>query len=219
MSAPPLARTIAILPVKRFELAKTRLGEALTVAQRRRLARAMVADVLDALLAAPELDGVAVVTNESAVAALAREAGAVVLADPHESGQSAAALVGIAHALAGRFERALLVPGDCPALDGATLRTLLEGSPAAPSVTIVADRHGAGTNALLLDPPDAIEPAFGEGSFERHRQRARAAGAGWRVAALPGLALDIDTPADLAALRGALADAGPRTTAILGAIP
>jgi len=216
MSAPPLRRTIAILPVKRFELAKTRLGDALSIAQRRRLARAMVADVLDALLAAPELDGVTVVTNEGAVAALARDAGAVVLAEPHESGQSAAALIGIGHALGGGFDRALLVPGDCPALDGATLRALLEPVPAAPAVTIVADRHGSGTNALLLDPPDAIEPGFGEGSFERHHERARAAGAAWHVAALPGLALDIDTPSDLAALRGALA--GPRTTAVLGAL-
>jgi len=211
-------RTLAILPVKRFELAKTRLGEALGVEQRRRLARAMVADVLDALLASPLLDGVAVITNEAAVAALAREAGAVVLPDPHESGQSVAALVGIGHALAGGFDRALLVPGDCPALDGETLRALLEPAAPAPSVTIVADRHGTGTNALLLDPPDAIEPGFGEGSFERHRARAAATGAGWRAAELPGLLLDIDTPADLDALRAALAHAGPRTAAVLGAL-
>jgi len=214
-----MARTLAILPVKRFELAKTRLGSALPVAERRRLARAMVADVLDALVAAPELDGVAVVTNERSVAALAATTGAVVLADPHEAGQSAAALVGVAHALAGGFQRALLVPGDCPGLDGATLRALLAPPSPPPAVTIVADRHGLGTNALLLSPPDVIEPGFGAGSFERHRLRAQAAGAAWRVADLPGLALDIDTPADLAALRrpAAAAAAGPRTAAILHA--
>jgi 2-phospho-L-lactate guanylyltransferase len=211
-----MARTLAVLPVKRFELAKTRLGDALPLAERRRLAQAMVADVLAALLGAPELAAVAVVTNEDTVAALARRAGAAVLADPHESGQTAAALVGVEHALAGGFERVLLVPGDCPGLDGATLRELLAPAAAPPAVTIVADRHGLGTNALLLAPPDVIEPGFGADSFERHRQRAQAAGAVWRVAELPGLELDIDTPDDLAALRDAAA-AGPRTAAVLRA--
>jgi 2-phospho-L-lactate guanylyltransferase len=211
-------RTLAILPVKRFELAKTRLGDALANSDRSRLAQAMVADVLEALAASPGLDGVVVVTNEASVAELARGVGALVLADPHESGQSAAALVGIAHALDGGFTRALLVPGDCPALDAATLTALLEPPIAPPSVTIVADRHGLGTNALVLSPPDVVEPGFGNGSFERHRLRARAAGARWQVAALPGLALDIDTPADLAALRDSAVHAGPRTRALLDVI-
>lgn len=207
-------RTLAILPVKRFELAKTRLGEQLDTAQRRRLAEAMVADVLDALIASPELDAV-VVTNEPEVASLAGAAGATVLADPAESGQSAAALVGIAHALRDSYERALLVPGDCPALDGTALRTLLERPAGGPAVTIVPDRHGSGTNALLLTPPDAIEPGFGPGSFARHRRRAAAAGAAWHVEPLAPLMLDIDTPDDLSLLRVALAHLPTRTGALL----
>jgi 2-phospho-L-lactate guanylyltransferase len=210
-------RTLAILPVKRFELAKTRLGEQLTAPQRRVLAEAMVTDVLDALAATPKLDPV-VVTNEQAVAALASSRGASVLADPAQSGQSAAALVGIAHAIRGGYERALLVPGDCPALDSASLRTLLDRVRAPPAVTIVADRHGSGTNALLLTPPDAIEPGFGPDSFERHRRRANAAGASWHVERLPGLELDVDTPEDLAALRLALAERTTRTSALLAGL-
>ncbi|MGD1050391.1 MAG: 2-phospho-L-lactate guanylyltransferase [Solirubrobacteraceae bacterium] len=207
-------RTLAILPVKRFELAKTRLGEQLPAPQRRRLAEAMVADVLDALSASPGLDAV-VVTNEPAVASLAGAAGAGVLADAAESGQSAAALVGIAHALRNSYGRALLVPGDCPALDGPALRTLLDSPADAPAVTIVPDRHGSGTNALLLTPPDVIEPGFGPGSFARHRRRAAAAGAAWRVERLEPLMLDLDTPDDLVVLRVALAGHPTRTGALL----
>ena len=210
-------RTLAILPVKRFELAKSRLAAALEPPQRLALAEAMVADVLDALLAAPFLDGVVVVTNEESVARAAEAGGATVLADPGESGQSAAALIGIEHARAGGFERVLLVPGDCPALDGETLRSLLEPSGDPPCVRIVADRHGSGTNALVLAPPDAIEPGFGPGSFERHHRRALDAGAAWQVARLPALALDADTPDDLARLRETLAGGGTRTAAVLEA--
>jgi len=210
-------RTLAILPVKRFELAKSRLAAALPPPARLALAEAMVADVLDALLAAPFLDGVVVITNEQSVARAAEAAGATVLPDPGESGQSAAALIGIEHARAQGVGRVLLVPGDCPALDGDTLRALLEPVGEAPGVTIVADRHGSGTNALVLTPPDAIEPGFGPGSFERHRQRALAVGAAWRVAQLPALALDADTPEDLERLREALAGGGTRTAAVLDA--
>ena len=79
-------------------------------------------------------------------------------------------------------------------------------------VVIVPDRHGSGTNALLLEPPEVMAPSFGAGSFARHAALARAAGAEVKVAELPSLSLDVDTPADLAALRTAL-DARPDTAA------
>jgi 2-phospho-L-lactate guanylyltransferase len=85
-------------------------------------------------------------------------------------------------------------------------------------VVIVPDRHGTGTNALLLRPPDAIVPSFGDGSFARHVAGAEAASGPPRVAELPSLVLDVDTPGDLAALREALSarSAGAvRTRAVL----
>ena len=108
-------RTLAVLPVKRFELAKSRLRDALAPEQRRELAHAMAADVLDALGSASGLDGVVVVTNDAAVRAHAASAGAEVLGDPHERGQSDAALIGIAHALDAGYDRVLLVPASSSA--------------------------------------------------------------------------------------------------------
>ena len=75
------------------------------------------------------------------------------------------------------------------------------------------DRHGTGTNALLLAPPDAIVPAFGPGSFDRHVAAARAAGVAAHVERLPSLALDVDTAGDLAALRAALEQPARRRAA------
>jgi 2-phospho-L-lactate/phosphoenolpyruvate guanylyltransferase len=119
-------------------------------------------------------------------------------------------------AVARGASRVLLVPGDCPALDAAEVDALLDE--AGPGVVIVPDRHGAGTNALLLDPPTVIGPAFGPGSFARHAALAKAAGVPVRVGRLPSLELDVDTPGDLAALRAALEAGGrgaPRTRALL----
>jgi 2-phospho-L-lactate guanylyltransferase len=186
-------RTVAILPVKRFGRAKQRLSGGFP--DRPSLAAAMVADVLDALAAVPELDGIVVVTAQAVTA----RTDVTIVHDPVEAGQSAAALRGIAAAR--DADRVLLVPGDCPALDPAEIRALLAHDAA---VVIVPDRHGTGTNSLLLTPPDVIEPSFGEGSFERHRALAAAAGASFVVAEAGSLELDVDTPDDLAALRRTL---------------
>jgi 2-phospho-L-lactate/phosphoenolpyruvate guanylyltransferase len=196
-------RTCAVLPVKRFDDAKQRLDQALTAGARRVLAEAMVSDVLTALRRARSVDAVVVVTGESGAAALARAYDAETIGDD-DRGHSHAALSGVAWARERDFARALLVPGDCPALDPAELDELVSAAGQAPDVTIVTDRHGTGTNALLLTPPDAIAPSFGPGSRERHERAAAAAGASWRVAQPRTLALDVDTADDLDALAAAL---------------
>ena len=205
-------RTTAVLPIKSFARAKQRLGDAVGDRERRELAAAMVSDVLAALAAVPEIAAVVVVTAEPLAARAAEQAGAAVVDDPDEAGQSAATARGIEEALARGAERALLVPGDCPAVEPEELSLLLAHGPGAPSVVIVPDRHGSGTNALLLTPPQAVAPSFGAGSFARHAARAHAVGATVKVCDLPSLGLDVDTPDDLAALRAAL-DARPETAA------
>lgn len=204
-------RTLAILPVKGFGRAKQRLRDAVPDGPRAGLAEAMVADVLAALGRVEGLDGVIVVTAEPAAAALGRDAGAEVVHDPAEAGQSAAAALGIARALERGADRVLLVPGDCPALDPADVARLLD---AGESVVVVPDRHGTGTNALMLAPPDAIEPAFGPGSRASHEALAATAGASCRVLELASLGMDADTPDDLATLR-ASGRMGARSTATL----
>lgn len=190
--------TIAILPIKSFGAAKQRLGELLGAGSRQALARAMFADVLSALRHVPALDEIAVVTGDRSAEWAARAERVLVLADPTEEGQSAAALIGVRHALSEGFDRALLVPGDAPLLDPAELTALLEREPDDEGVVIVPDRHGIGTNALLLSPPDVFEPSFGPDSFARHVAAAETAGISSSVADLPSLTLDVDTPDDLA---------------------
>ncbi len=210
-------RTAAVLPVKRLPLAKQRLGASVADPLRLDLARAMVGDVLAALRECAAVETTIVVTRESTVAAAARYLGATVLEDTAEDGQSAAAALGVARALADGFERVVCVPGDCPALDPDELAALLAGAPA--GVAIVPDRHGSGTNGLVLAPPDAIAPSFGLDSRARHERLASEAGVACRVEAVASLLLDVDTGEDLAALRELLAGErlrAPRTRAVLG---
>ena len=190
-------RTIAIRPVKSFGAAKERLSSRLGAGSRQALALAMFSDVLTSLRRVPGLDGVVVVTAERVAEDAALREGARVVRDGDEAGQSAAAAIGIERALEWGYDRALLVPGDTPLLDPKEVGGLLARDL---DVVVVPDRHGTGTNALMLRPPAAIRPSFGPGSLDRHLAAAREAGATHAVDAVPSLALDVDTPDDLARL-------------------
>jgi 2-phospho-L-lactate guanylyltransferase len=198
-------RTVAILPVKSFGAAKQRLSPALGVGARQALAQAMFSDVLGSLRKVQRLESITVVTADPAVDAASHGIGVTVVADPAENGQSDAALVGIHHAVASGYDRALLIPGDTPLLDPAEIDALLaRGEADGMQVVIVPDRHGSGTNALMIVPPDAFRPSFGRNSLNRHLTLAQEAGLKHSVEEVPSLSHDVDTPEDLSALSSAL---------------
>lgn len=198
-----MSKPLAILPLKGLDQAKQRLREALGVQPRRALVEAMFADVLIALRRTTVLSGILVVSADTVAQRIAQGYGAEVI-DDDQRGHSQAAARGIAHARQAGAERVLLVPGDCPLLDPAELTTLITAPAPARSVAIVPDRHGSGTNALLISPPGVFGPAFGSGSRARHEQKAQAAGLESRTVRVPSLALDVDTPEDLAEIEATL---------------
>jgi 2-phospho-L-lactate guanylyltransferase len=192
-------KATAVLPVKRFAAAKRRLATGIDDERRKALVAAMLEDVLEAIGEARSIERTIVVTDEPVAAERAAGAGADVVPDPGEGGHPGAALAGIARVEERGESCAVLLPGDCPLLEPRELDRLLTGVPSN-YVAIVPDRHGTGTNALVLAPPGAIRPAFGEGSCARHVDAARAAGVPFAVEKLASLALDLDTPADVVAL-------------------
>jgi 2-phospho-L-lactate/phosphoenolpyruvate guanylyltransferase len=199
----------AIIPVKRFGAAKQRLLTELDRPERAALVKAMLTDVLAATERAETVELVILVTGEGRAERIAlRHAQRAttpleVLRDPKDVGHSEAATLGIVRAKALGAECVALLPGDCPLLDPAELDAAL-GRMAPNRVAVVPDRHGTGTNALLLAPADAIGPAFGPDSCARHADRARRIGQEVAIEPLESLALDVDTPDDLAAMAEAL---------------
>ncbi len=216
-------KTTAIVPVKRFAAAKRRLGDRIDAGGRVVLLTAMLEDVLRAIARTARVERVVVVTGEQrAERAAMRSAQRLttpieVLRDPADHGHSEAATLGIVRAMALGATCAALLPGDCPLIDPAELDAALSRARAG-RVGVIPDRHGEGTNGLVLAPPDAIGPAFGPGSRARHLERAAARGLTGDVESLPSLGLDVDTPEDLDDLREVLAGApelAPRTAAAL----
>ena len=219
-------RATAILPVKRFGAAKQRLLDVLDRPARAAVVRAMLADVLAAITDAGRVERVIVITGEARAERIAMDHARrvktpiEVMRDPADAGHSQAATLGIIRALALGAEAAALLPGDCPMLDAAELDDALARI-GPDRVVVVPDRHGSGTNALLICPADAIAPGFGPSSRERHVERARARGLEVEVSELSSLALDLDTPDDLRELAAILERdpaRAPRTAAALAVL-
>ena len=217
-------RATAILPIKRFAHAKQRLVEAVGPPGRAALAKAMLADILAAITGAQAIERVIVVTGEGRAEKIALahaqrvKTPLEVFRDPADTGHSEAATLGIVRAKALGASCVALLPGDCPLLSAAELDAAL-GHVGPESVAVVPDRHGEGTNALLLSPPDAIRPGFGPGSRERHVERGRAREFEVAVEEVPSLALDLDTEEDLHDLAEVLkAEPGraPKTAEAIG---
>ena len=197
--------TVAILPIKTLDAAKQRLAEELDPRPRRALVEAMFSDVLVALRRTTLVDHVLVVSKDHNAQRIAGGYGAMV-SDDQDTGHNDAAARGIARAMELGADRVLLIPGDCPMLDPSEVDGLLRRPVEPPSVLVVPDRHGTGTNALVLTPPDAMKPSFGPGSHDRHHRHATAAGIAVQTVEVPSLALDLDTPEDLQAVEATLDD-------------
>ena len=201
----------AIVPAKSLGGAKSRLLPRLPREAIERLCLAMLADVVAALRGVPQLARVAVVTPDEAVAAAARAAGAEVLMRP-EPGLNPAIEAAARVFAPGADDGVLVLLGDVAGASSAELARLLDALPGR-GVALAPSRDG-GSSALLRRPRDVIAAGFGPDSARVHRERAAAAGVPCVELALASLAIDVDEPEDLAALRASGA-AGPRTRALL----
>jgi 2-phospho-L-lactate guanylyltransferase len=190
-------RVAAVIPVASLERAKSRLGENLDPEERRDLVLGLLGRVLGAARDSPGIWRTYVVSPDEDVAQIAVEAGAIPVRQANY-GLNHGLEEARAAALADGADALLVLPGDLPQVSPAAIADVLGvlDRTAPPVVAIVPDRHGRGTNALLLAPPGVIEFAFGGDSRAAHRQAAEAVCTD--VIELGGpLALDVDTPEDL----------------------
>lgn len=192
--------TWAILPVKNADSAKRRLSDVLSAAERRQLFYEMFADVMAAISDSRTLAGLAIVSRDPGVIKVGNRLGARIFEDDIGGGQSAAVSFGAASLAKEGVERTISIPGDVPLLSGTEIDAVCCSIENAPSVTIVPNLNGTGTNGLACSPPAIIPYEFGTNSFARHRSSARNVDLDVCVQCPPGLCLDIDVHNDLIAL-------------------
>ena len=193
------SRCVALIPVRDFRTGKSRLARVLDADARSRLGRWMLERVLEAVGAAGRVDEIAVLSDSAEVLALAGEHGAVGLF--RKAGGLNADLEAGRSWARRRAARALfVVHADLPFLKAGEVNAFLADAGASESPgrgVRIARSKDAGTNALLVQPVDAIPFLFGARSFEKHRDAARRSRCAARVCESSGFARDIDSPEDL----------------------
>ena len=202
--AADLSSLHVLVPVRGFAEGKTRLGESLDPEERLTLNAGLLRHLLDALNRWPACRRVIVVSADEAVLRLARDSGADPLTDTSTGDLNAALVAARDVALARRATAVLILPADLPLVNGAALDTVLDAADAAlaagkgrPLVVAVPSDARTGTNALLLSPPDVIEPSFGIDSLAGHVRAAKRAEASVQLVYQPELSFDLDAPEDL----------------------
>jgi len=191
----------AIVPVKPLRRGKSRLAGALSEDERTELNRMLLENTLKTFSDLKEVEEVLVISRDPQALTIARNHGARTV---REDGQpelntalKRATVVAQVYATRG----VLVLPADLPLVTRSDILTLIQRAGEPPVVVIAPDRHGNGTNALLISPAGLIEYDFGENSFQRHCQRAKDAGARLEIVDLPTLGLDLDLPEDLELVR------------------
>jgi len=198
----------AIVPVKPLRRGKSRLAEVLSQEERKDLNRRLLAHTVETLAAIPEIEHVLVVSRDQEALALAREHGARTVQENGAPGLNVALARATVVAMNYVTRGILIVPADLPLLTTEDVHAMLDRAKEPPVVVVAPDRRRQGTNALLVCPVGLIQYDFGPGSFQRHCERARQAGARLEISELPSLALDVDMPEDLEAV-GSVIEPGP----------
>jgi 2-phospho-L-lactate guanylyltransferase len=188
----------AVVPVKELLGTKSRLKPILHPGARAGLTLYMMGRVVSALRGAG-VENVCVVSPDRIVLDEAEKRGATPLLQ-ESRGLNPALEEGRRWTMDRGASSLLVLPADLPLLDAGDVRAVLDGIGAGASVVISPDGAHAGTNALLLRPPDALPFAFGPGSYEAHLRAARERGLDLRVCERPHLAFDLDTVEDLTRL-------------------
>lgn len=188
-----------LIPVKDLNGAKQRLASVLSQPERTALAEAMLADVLSVVAAWAAHPRMAVVTSYPFAAEKAREYGFEVIPDGENRGETEAIAMATRVAESGGADCTLVIPADIPLIEAGELEAIWAAAPAQ-GMVLVPSADGRGSNAVLRRPAGLIPLRFGNDSFVPHRAAALATGHACVVLELPGIGLDIDTPADLAAL-------------------
>lgn len=193
---------VILIPVKGFRAPKQRLSPVLDPAERSSLAKAMLNDLLTVLAGWRERPDVAIVTGDSAAKEMVLGRGFEVIEDRECAGETEAIAAATSVAVARGAASALVIPGDMPLVTADELTAVLNALPAspAPGSVLVPAADGRGTNAALRRPADLFPLRFGNDSFQPHWRAAQSTGSPCTVLRLPGIGLDIDGPADLAAL-------------------
>lgn len=187
----------AIVPVKRFENAKTRLSSVLNRDDRIRLSLLMLEDTLGVLTTSPSLTEVIIVSSDKRAEELAAKYGAVFVNEEKEKGVNSAIGLADSYCIREAAQATMIIPHDLPLLDESDIFKAQEiAQNESRCIVICPSYRYDGTNMLLRKPPSVIATFYDSDSYNMHIKTATSRGVTIKYLFSKSLMYDIDTPED-----------------------
>lgn len=189
-------KVVAVLVIKGFVGAKSRLAPLLNATERAAFARAMFDDVF-ATVRDSDVDEIVVVSPDTEALRAARLRGAKCIPEAFPQGMNAAFQRSLDYCSGVGADILVCVPCDIPLLEERDLRYVMQRAESGPRVVLSPSTGSAGTSLLVLNPPDAIPFHFEEDSYLLHVQEAEKRKIPVVIYDKPSASVDVDEPRDL----------------------
>ena len=187
-------KTSAIIPVKTFSNAKTRLN--LPQQQREVVCKLMFEEVIKTISKCKLIDKIIIVSKDESVLKLGKTFGAEQIFD-NESGVNHAIFLADEYIFDNEYDCSIIFPQDIPVMKSIDIYNLLSFLKPDNSVIVVPSRQFNGTNALVRHPAKIMKPQYDMGSYRYQLDAARTETKNISVALIRRIMLDIDDKTDL----------------------
>ena len=187
-------KTCAIIPVKTFSVAKTRLK--LSKTRKEEICKVMLEEVLDTVSKSQLIDKIILVSKDETILKLGKQFNAVEIFDD-ELGVNHAVYLADQYILDNKYDRSVIFPQDIPIMRSSDIDNLLGFRESENSVIIVPSRQLNGTNALVRCSTNIMKTQYDRGSYVFQLDAAKAVSQNVSVALIRRIMLDIDDEYDL----------------------
>ena len=185
----------AIVPVKTFEKAKTRLG--LESSKKQALCKLMLEEILHTISISPKIDEIVIVNKDSEATKIAKKFNAVCIIDEKEESVNGAVALADKYLLENNFDASIVFPQDIPYIKTQDIDFMLNYKAPPNFAIVVPSRRFDGTNALVRMPIDLMETHYDEDSYKIHLNTAKEKTLNSALIFVKRIMLDVDNDEDL----------------------
>lgn len=184
----------AIIPVKTFSKAKTRLG--LPEDKTEALCKLMLDEVLSTI-SKSQISKTILVSSDEAALDIGKKYSVEAVIEQKESGVNAAVALPEKYLLENGFDASVVFPQDIPLMQPQDIAGLLAFYKTPKSFLVVPSRKFDGTNALLRSPVDIVETHYDEDSYKIHLATGKARNIPTSFVLISRIMWDVDDVSDL----------------------
>ena len=188
-------KTVAIIPVKSFSKAKTRL----TISSEKTvdICKLMLGEVLQTISTSKKIDNTIIVSHDQSAFDIGKKFSAIEVFDELESGVNNAITLADEYISDSEFSTSIILPQDIPFFNNSDLDNLFSFFQRKNSIIVVPSRQFNGTNSLIRNPSRVMTTRYDEGTYKSHLDEAKCNNVDFSLVLIRRLMLDIDSQDDI----------------------